>query len=66
MRLDYMHIQLPKISVFFEDYVIIPFKGIYLEYVGKDKPISTNIYPVPNIKNPFLGGSTILLKLMEV
>jgi L-2-hydroxyglutarate oxidase len=40
---------------FSKDYIIIPFKGIYLEYTGKDKPIKTNIYPVPNIKNPFLG-----------
>lgn len=40
---------------FSKDYIIIPFKGIYLEYTGNDKPIKTNIYPVPNIKNPFLG-----------
>jgi len=40
---------------FSKDYVIIPFKGIYLEYTGNDKPIKRNIYPVPNIKNPFLG-----------
>ncbi|WP_456401520.1 L-2-hydroxyglutarate oxidase [Persephonella sp.] len=40
---------------FSENYIIIPFKGIYLEYTGNDKPVKTNIYPVPNIKNPFLG-----------
>ncbi|RMA93325.1 L-2-hydroxyglutarate oxidase [Hydrogenothermus marinus] len=40
---------------FSKDYIIIPFKGVYLEYTGNDKPIKTNIYPVPNIKNPFLG-----------
>ena len=40
---------------FSKNYIIIPFKGIYLEYTGNDKPIKTNIYPVPNIKNPFLG-----------
>lgn len=40
---------------FSQDNVIIPFKGIYLKYQGDDKPISTNIYPVPNLKNPFLG-----------
>lgn len=40
---------------FSQDYIIIPFKGIYLEYTGNDKPIKTNIYPVPNIRNPFLG-----------
>lgn len=38
-----------------KDYIIIPFKGIYLEYTGNDKPVKTNIYPVPNLKNPFLG-----------
>lgn len=41
---------------FGKNYTIIPFKGIYL----KDKEINKmgvtrNIYPVPNIKNPFLG-----------
>lgn len=40
---------------FSKDYVIIPFKGIYLEYTGTEKFITRNIYPVPNIKNPFLG-----------
>ncbi|MDR1671855.1 MAG: L-2-hydroxyglutarate oxidase [Bacteroidales bacterium] len=38
-----------------KNYTIIPFKGIYLKYKGTDKPIQTNIYPVPNLKNPFLG-----------
>jgi (S)-2-hydroxyglutarate dehydrogenase len=40
---------------FSKNYTIIPFKGIYLKYTLKDKPIHTNIYPVPNLKNPFLG-----------
>lgn len=40
---------------FSNHYTIIPFKGIYLKYTKKDKPIRTNIYPVPNLKNPFLG-----------
>lgn len=40
---------------FSKDYTIIPFKGIYLKYTLPDKPIKTNIYPVPNLKNPFLG-----------
>ena len=40
---------------FSKDYTIIPFKGIYLKYTKDDKPINTNIYPVPNLKNPFLG-----------
>jgi len=36
------------------NYKVIPFKGLYLKYLGNDK-IKTQIYPVPNIKNPFLG-----------
>lgn len=40
---------------FSKSYTIIPFKGIYLKYKGEDKPIKTNIYPVPNLENPFLG-----------
>ncbi len=37
------------------NYFLIPFKGIYLELVDKKPFIKTNIYPVPNIKTPFLG-----------
>ncbi len=40
---------------FSKDYTIIPFKGIYLKYTKNDYPVKTNIYPVPNLKNPFLG-----------
>lgn len=40
---------------FSQRYTIIPFKGIYLKYTGSDRPVRTNIYPVPNLKNPFLG-----------
>ena len=40
---------------FSRDYKIIPFKGIYLKYSGNDNPVRTNIYPVPNLRNPFLG-----------
>ena len=40
---------------FCEDFTIIPFKGLYLEYGLSDKPVKTNIYPVPDILNPFLG-----------
>lgn len=36
-------------------YTIIPFKGIYLRYTGTNPPVRTNVYPVPNLKNPFLG-----------
>ncbi|WP_294142889.1 L-2-hydroxyglutarate oxidase [uncultured Sanguibacteroides sp.] len=40
---------------FSRNYTIIPFKGIYLKYMAKDKPIKVNVYPVPNLRNPFLG-----------
>lgn len=40
---------------FSRDYVIIPFKGIYLKYTGPGMPVNTNVYPVPNLRNPFLG-----------
>ena len=37
-----------------QKYTLIPFKGLYLEY--KDTSlIRKHIYPVPNLKNPFLG-----------
>ena len=38
-----------------KEYIIIPFKGIYLKYTNLDKPLRTNVYPVPNLDNPFLG-----------
>ncbi|THF74900.1 L-2-hydroxyglutarate oxidase [Cohnella fermenti] len=37
------------------DYTIIPFKGIYMKYKKNKTDIRTNIYPVPNLNNPFLG-----------
>lgn len=40
---------------FSEKYTIIPFKGVYLKYHGKEQPVRTNVYPVPNLKNPWLG-----------
>lgn len=40
---------------FSQDYRIIPFKGLYL-YASETNPgVKTNIYPVPDLKNPFLG-----------
>ncbi len=33
----------------------MPFKGLYLKYKKNKTDIRTNIYPVPNLKNPFLG-----------
>ncbi len=39
------------------DYRLIPFKGIYRKLVAPEGrcPVNGNIYPVPNIENPFLG-----------
>ncbi len=40
---------------FSKDFVIIPFKGIYLKDSSNSSGLLTNIYPVPNLANPFLG-----------
>lgn len=40
---------------FSKQYRILPFKGVYLYAVSGEK-IRTNIYPVPNLANPFLGA----------
>jgi L-2-hydroxyglutarate oxidase LhgO len=40
---------------FSKHYELVPFKGVYLEYKGNDQFIKTNIYPVPDIRFPFLG-----------
>lgn len=36
-------------------YCSVPFKGVYLECTDKTLELRTNIYPIPNLKNPFLG-----------
>ncbi len=38
-----------------EHYTMLPFKGIYLKYMKNKTVIQTNIYPIPNLNNPFLG-----------
>jgi len=40
---------------FSENYMIMPFKGLYLHLSKKPGWLKTNIYPVPNIDQPFLG-----------
>jgi len=40
---------------FSENYMIMPFKGLYLYLSKKPGWLKTNIYPVPNIDQPFLG-----------
>jgi len=47
-----------KVAKFYDqgsNYHLLPFKGVYL-YAGDNAPkLATNIYPVPDLKNPFLG-----------
>jgi L-2-hydroxyglutarate oxidase LhgO len=40
---------------FSEQYRILPFKGLYLYSDEPPGAIRTNVYPVPNLNNPFLG-----------
>ncbi len=40
---------------FSEHYRILPFKGLYLYSNEPSGTIRTNIYPVPDLRNPFLG-----------
>ncbi|MCK4493133.1 MAG: FAD-dependent oxidoreductase [Methylococcales bacterium] len=64
LSLDYLYLincagsyadKIAKLHGLAKNYTMIPFKGLYLKYYGDDKPLSTNVYPVPNMKNPFLG-----------
>lgn len=41
---------------FSERYRILPFKGLYLYSEEPAGAIRTNIYPVPDLRNPFLGA----------
>jgi (S)-2-hydroxyglutarate dehydrogenase len=40
---------------FSQKYSILPFKGLYLYSDEPAGVLKTNIYPVPNLRNPFLG-----------
>lgn len=40
---------------FSEEYRILPFKGIYLYSDEPPGALRTNVYPVPDLRNPFLG-----------
>jgi len=40
---------------FGRNYAILPFKGLYLKSNEPIGSFKTNIYPVPNLQNPFLG-----------
>jgi L-2-hydroxyglutarate oxidase len=40
---------------FSRDYRILPFKGLYLYSSESPGSLRTNVYPVPDLRNPFLG-----------
>lgn len=40
---------------FSEGYGILPFKGLYLYSSEPEGSLRTNLYPVPDLQNPFLG-----------
>lgn len=40
---------------FASDYCILPFKGLYLYANDNGVRLKTNVYPVPDLNNPFLG-----------
>jgi L-2-hydroxyglutarate oxidase LhgO len=40
---------------FSRHYRILPFKGLYLYANEQIAPLRTNVYPVPDLRNPFLG-----------
>jgi len=40
---------------FSQNYRILPFKGLYLYAGHESAALNTNIYPVPDLKHPFLG-----------
>ena len=42
------------------DFVLLPFRGMYLKSKKKISSFNTHIYPVPNISKPFLGIHTTL------
>jgi L-2-hydroxyglutarate oxidase LhgO len=40
---------------FAQRYRILPFKGLYLYATSTAEQLRTNVYPVPDLRNPFLG-----------
>ncbi len=38
-----------------ENYLMLPFKGLYLKYHGDAPPLKVSVYPVPDLNFPFLG-----------
>jgi L-2-hydroxyglutarate oxidase LhgO len=40
---------------FGEGFTMLPFRGMYLEGAGDSPPLSLHVYPVPDLRQPFLG-----------
>ena len=53
-------IEIAKIFGLDTKYRILPFKGLYLKSIKKEEYFKSHIYPVPNIKQPFLGIHTTI------
>ena len=47
-------------------YTMIPFKGLYLKYTKNKTDVKINIYPVPNLRNPFLGVHFTITEKHEI
>jgi len=47
--------QIAKNFSFSRDYTILPFKGLYLYASSGEEKLRTHVYPVPDLRNPFLG-----------
>lgn len=47
--------QVARMFGFSKEYAILPFKGLYLYSSEPANAFKTNIYPVPDLRNPFLG-----------
>ncbi len=47
--------QIAKNFSFCKNYTILPFKGLYLYASNLQESLKTHIYPVPDLRNPFLG-----------
>ena len=53
-------IELAKIFGIETNYKLLPFKGLYLKSSQKFKKFERHIYPVPDMKQPFLGIHTTI------
>ena len=53
-------LKLAKIMGLETNFILLPFRGMYLKSDKKIKDFRTHIYPVPNIEQPFLGIHTTL------